>query len=159
MRIGLISDTHARWPAIRAALAEIDRRGIGLLIHPGDVVSPFAAKLLAAFPGRLYITYGNNDGERRGLKEVLPQIQDGPLLLELEGRRVLVHHYVGWCRPDDIARADVVVTGHTHEAVVEHRESRLFINPGECCGWLTGRCSIAILDLATCELEQIEVTP
>jgi uncharacterized protein len=159
MLIGLISDTHDRLPAIRAALAEFQRRGIGVLIHPGDVVAPFAARLLAGFPGRLYITYGNNDGERRGLKAVLPQIQDGPLWLDLSGKRVLVHHFVEWCQPADIAGADIIVTGHTHEAVTERRDGQLFINPGECCGWVTGRCSAAVLDLATNEVERIEVSP
>jgi putative phosphoesterase len=139
------------------ALAHFAQRGVRTLLHPGDVVAPFAAKVLAEHDGRLYITYGNNDGERRGLKGVLPQIQDGPLLLELAGKRVLLHHFLGWCRAADIARADVIVTGHTHEALVERRDGKLFVNPGECCGWVTGRCTAAVLDLTTNEVEPIEI--
>ena len=157
MRIGLISDTHDRLPAIQAALRSFADRGVDTLIHAGDVVAPFAAKLLARFPGRVHVIYGNNDGERDGLKRVLPQIQDGPLLLDLDGRRVLVHHWVRQCHEEDIANADVIVTGHTHEARVERRDGKLLINPGECCGWISGHCTAAVLDLETDEVEKIEV--
>lgn len=157
MRIGLLSDTHDRLPTLQAALDRFARLGITTLIHPGDVIAPFAAKLLAAFPGTLHITYGNNDGERAGLKTVLPQIQDGPLWVPLADKRVLVHHFIDWCAPDDVARADIVITGHTHQAGLERRDGKLLVNPGECCGWVTGRCTVATLDLNTNEVEFIEI--
>lgn len=159
MRIGILSDTHDRLPAIEAALAEFKQRGLATLLHPGDIVAPFAAKLLADFPGKLYVTYGNNDGERAGLKRVLPQIQDGPLQIELGGRRILLHHFVDWCRPAHVEAAEIIVTGHTHEPVRKESEGRLFVNPGECSGWVTGRCTCAVLSLDSLELEQIEVSP
>jgi predicted phosphodiesterase len=31
------------------------------------------------------------------------------------------------------------------------------INPGEACGWLTGACTAAILDLDTSEVEIITI--
>lgn len=157
MLIGLISDTHDRLPTLRAALDLFARRGIATLIHPGDIVAPFAARPLADFRGALHVTYGNNDGERAGLQRILPQIQDGPLHVELAGRRILVHHFIDWCAPADVDRAEVIITGHTHEAGVERRAGRLFINPGECCGWVTRRCTIATLDTATLAVELIEV--
>jgi hypothetical protein len=157
MRIGIIADTHDRLPTMRAALDRFRSLGLDTVIHAGDVVAPFAAKLLADYAGALHITYGNNDGERAGLKRVLPGIQDGPLFVELAGRRVLVHHFVDWCRAEDIANADVVVTGHTHVVAVERRDGRLFVNPGECCGWVSGRCTIGVLDPESLEVEIIEV--
>lgn len=165
MRVGLISDTHDRLTTLRAALALFERAGIERLIHPGDIVAPFAARLLADFPGALHVTFGNNDGERAGLQGVLPQITDGPLFLDLEGRRVLVHHFIDWCTPADLLRADVVITGHTHQVAIGRRptpghrlpEGLLLVNPGECCGWVTGRCTVAILDLATEAVEILEV--
>ena len=152
-----MSDTHDRLPAIKAALQCFAQRGVDTLIHAGDVVAPFAAKLLSRFPGSAHVIYGNNDGERAGLKRVLPQIQDGPLMIELDGRRVLVQHWIRQCREEDMAAADVIVTGHTHEARVERRDGKLLVNPGECCGWISGRCTVAVLDLETNEVEQIEV--
>lgn len=157
MRIGLISDTHDRLPAIRAALGRFRELGIDTLLHPGDVIAPFAAKLLAEFDGALHITYGNNDGERAGLKAVLPQIQDGPLHVELGGLKVLVHHALDWCVEADLARADVVVTGHTHAEAVEERYGRLLVNPGECCGWVTGTCTIGVLETDTRSVEIVEL--
>jgi putative phosphoesterase len=156
-RIGVLSDTHDRLPTLQAALDLFAALGLQTILHPGDIVAPFAARRLAKYPGTLHVTYGNNDGERHGLREILPQIRDGPLLLELAGRRVLLHHALEWCQPDQLAAAEIVVTGHTHAASIEQRDGRLFVNPGECCGWVTGRATAAIIDLRTTEAELIEI--
>jgi putative phosphoesterase len=157
MRIGIISDTHDRLPAIDAGLGILQARRVEAIIHPGDVIAPFAAKRMLGWTGPLHITYGNNDGERRGLKDVLPQIQDGPLWVEASGKLILVHHFIEWCNPADIGLADIIVTGHTHNVVNEKREGKLFLNPGECCGWVTGRATVAVLDTDTLSAEIIEV--
>ena len=46
---------------------------------------------------------------------------------------------------------DVAVHGHTHEAKAERSGDTLVINPGEVCGYLTGKCTIALLDTVTRE--------
>lgn len=158
MRIGIISDTHDRLPAIDAGLAILRARRVEAIIHPGDVIAPFAARRMLGWTGPLHITYGNNDGERKGLREVLPQIQDGPLWVEANGKLILVHHFIDWCNPADISLADIVVTGHTHNVVNEKRDGKLFLNPGECCGWVTGRSTVAVLDTELLSAEIIEVT-
>lgn len=157
MLIGVISDTHDRLPALDRGLAILRERGVGIIVHPGDMVAPFAAKRMLAWTGPLHVTYGNNDGERVGLKSVLPQIQDGPLWFTADERRILVHHFVDWCLPADIAAADVIITGHTHVVVNEPKGGKLFLNPGECCGWLYGRCTVAVLDTRSLTAEIIEV--
>ena len=148
MLVGVISDTHDRLPLIDAALGVFAEHQVEAVIHPGDFVAPFAVRRLLNFEGPLYVTYGNNDGEREGLRGLLPQLQDGPLLFELGGRTILVHHFIDWCEPADVARAEVVVTGHTHELVNRVVGGKLFLNPGECCGWVTGRPTVALLDTA-----------
>jgi putative phosphoesterase len=157
MLVGVLSDTHDRLPTIEAALGCFAEAGVGTVLHAGDIVSPFAARVLAGFEGSLHVVYGNNDGERRGLKQILPQIQDGPLLLELGGRRVLLHHALEWCRPEQVRQADVIVTGHTHEVTIERHDGRLLVNPGECCGWITGRATCALLDVQAGEVKMIEI--
>lgn len=157
MRVGVLSDSHDRLPSLQAALERCAAAGVGTVFHAGDIVAPFAAKLLAAFPGTVHVVYGNNDGERAGLRRVLPQIHDGPLFVELAGRRVLLHHALEWCHAEDVAGADFVFTGHTHGPASELREGRLLLNPGECCGWTTGRATAAIVDLHSREVEWIEV--
>jgi len=159
MLIGVLSDTHDRLPAIVAALEQFRTLGIEEVIHCGDVVAPFAAKLLAEYRGRLHLVYGNNDGERPGLREILPQMIDGPLKLEIAGRRILVHHFIEWCRPADVAGAEIILTGHTHRAAVDCQNGKLFVNPGECCGWVSGRCTIAVVDLSANRAEIVEITP
>ncbi len=158
MLIGVLSDTHDRVPAIDAALTLFAERQVEAVIHAGDFVAPFAVRRLLEHTGPLHVIYGNNDGERAGLKELMPQVEDGPLLLKLDGRTILVHHCIDWCTPPDIDRADIVVTGHTHEVVNRVERDTLFLNPGECCGWVTGRATVALLDTngpsaEVCELE------
>jgi len=160
MLVGVISDSHDRLPMIDAAMGLFVERRVEAMVHAGDFIAPFAVqRLLPPSPDQggsvvnhrvpdvpLYATYGNNDGERAGIKNILPQIVDGPLHIELGGRRILVHHFVNWCEPADINRAEIIVTGHSHEVVNRFERGKLFLNPGECCGWVTGRCTVAILD-------------
>jgi hypothetical protein len=140
-------------------LAILRERQVEAIVHAGDLVAPFTAKRLLAWPGPLHVVYGNNDGERQGLKAVLNQITDGPLWIQAGDRRVLLHHFIDWCKAADVARADIIISGHTHEVVNQHRDGKLFLNPGECCGWVNGRCTLAILDTRSLVAEIIEVTP
>jgi len=159
MLIGVISDTHDRLPLIERALELFRRRGVSAVIHAGDLVSPFAAKLFKPLGDRLYVIYGNNDGEKAGLKDVLPQICSGPLRVELEGRKILVHHALEWVGREDADWAQIVVTGHTHEPRCDREGGKLVVNPGECCGWVTGRCTVALLDTDGPTAESIELQP
>ena len=160
MRIGILSDSHDRLPALQQAIALLKEQQVEAIFHAGDFVAPFAAKLLTsdALGGLpLYCIYGNNDGERAGLKNVLPQVVDGPLQVELAGKQLVMHHFLGWLDEEDIADADVVITGHDHQLLIEQHDDKLFINPGECCGWLTGRCTCVVLDTDTLATQVIEM--
>lgn len=164
MKIGVISDTHDRLPTLRRAMAMFRRMKVEAVLHAGDFVAPFAAKILvdaqsphaAGIP--LHCIYGNNDGERAGLKNVLPMVQDGPWFGTLGGRTIAMHHWIEWFKPADIAGADIVISGHTHEIVNELRDGKLYLNPGECCGWLTDRCTVVLLDTDTMQAEIVEIT-
>ena len=159
MKVGIISDTHDRLPTFRRAVAMFKRLQVEAIFHAGDYVAPFAAKLIApdVLNVPLYCIYGNNDGERKGLKAVLPNLQDGPLKVTLAGRTIVMAHFLDWLTPADIAPADVIITGHDHQAHIETRDGKLYFNPGECCGWLTDRPTVAILDLADLSAQIIEV--
>ena len=157
MLIGVMADTHDRLPAVDAAMRLFSARGVEVVIHAGDFVAPFAVRRLLSFSGPIHAVYGNNDGERAGLKKLLPQVADGPLWVGFSGKRGLVHHFIDWCSSEDIARADVVITGHTHEVVNRSEKGKLYLNPGECCGWVGGRCTVALLDPAALSAEIIEL--
>ena len=161
MKVGVISDTHDRLPTFRRAMSLFDRLGVEAIFHAGDFVAPFAAKLIAPDAVRVpvHCVFGNNDGERAGLSQLLPQVVDGPLRVEIGGRTVAMHHFIDWFEPADLTGADVVISGHNHEASVTHRNGQLLLNPGECCGWVNDRCTVALLDLDKIEAEIVEVHP
>jgi uncharacterized protein len=149
MKVAVIADSHDRLPALRRALAMFREMNVGAVLHAGDFVAPFAAKLLVgpeAPRAPLHCCYGNNDGEREGLKKVLPQVVDGPVRIELGRRTIVMHHWIEWFKPQELRGADIVISGHTHDIVNEMRDGVLYLNPGECCGWLYGRCTVALLD-------------
>ena len=158
MLVGIVSDTHDQLIALDKALQCFRERNVDFVIHAGDIVAPFAAKRLRdGVVAPLYVIYGNNDGERAGLKNVLPQIQDGPLFIEAGGKTILVHHDPQLVPPDAIEQADIIITGHTHQSGVEERDGKLYINPGEGCGWLTGKATVALLDPTEQKVEIVEL--
>jgi len=149
--IGIISDSHDHLGNVRRALALFRERGVGLVIHAGDFVSPFVSEPFRELGMRMIGVFGNNDGDKLYLRERFSgvgEIHFGPHELELAGRRILLMH-----EPRALealvasGRYDLVVYGHTHRAEV--REGRpLVLNPGECGGWLTGKPTAAVVDLA-----------
>ena len=151
MRVGVLSDSHDHLDRIDAALRHFEQESVEVVIHAGDVVAPFAAKVLTQWNGPLYVVYGNNDGERRGLKGILPQIEDGPILIDCGGRRISVGHYAPEEQPRPADGVDVIIFGHSHYVFNERRNGILHLNPGECCGWVTGRATVAILDTGSLE--------
>lgn len=156
MKIGLISDTHDNLPLIRRAFAVFEREGMENVLHAGDIVAPFAAREILKFPGKVYAVYGNNDGEKAGLKNTGLDVVAGPRKLDLGGRRIVLAH-----AREDAERADrdadIVVFGHTHKPSVE-RGVPFYVNPGECGGWLTGRSSVAILDMDAMTARIVDIT-
>jgi uncharacterized protein len=158
MLIGIFSDTHDQLVAIDKALELFRQRDVDMVIHGGDLISPFAAKRIkAGVTAPLHVIYGNNDGERVGLKAILPQIQDGPLYIEVGGKTIAVHHDPALLPSEAVARADIIVVGHTHDPKLEERDGKLFLNPGECCGWLTGKATVALLDPVARKIEIVEL--
>ncbi len=162
MKIGVISDTHDRLPTFRRAIATFHRLKVDAIFHAGDFVAPFAAKLIApaVLATPLYCCLGNNDGERTGLKKILPGVIDGTVTAKLGaggGKTIVMNHFIDWFKPAEIAAADIVISGHTHEVVNETKGGKLYLNPGECCGWVTDRCTVALLDVEAMKADIIEV--
>jgi putative phosphoesterase len=146
MKLGIVSDTHDNLPAISAAMDRFVAARVEAVLHAGDFVAPFA--LMRILQARIPIlgVFGNNDGERKGLMKLLPDLVEGPRHLELGGKKICLVHDWSHVGRDHLESADIVVCGHTHQPSVEHREGVLLVNPGECGGWLSGRCTVAVLD-------------
>lgn len=154
--VGIISDTHDNRKAIAHAVALFNRRGVGTVFHAGDIISPFTALDFSKLACGMVAVFGNNDGERIGLQKTFSpfgSITAGPHQCEYGGKRFVLMHEPACI---DVLAAggaiEVIIYGHTHE--IDVRTGRtLIINPGEGGGWLSGRATAAILDLATMQVE------
>ncbi len=155
MRVGIFSDSHDRLDYIRKATSVIMAAECEHLICAGDIIAPFAARYFArVLP--ISAVFGNNDGEKEGLKLVIPTICEPPAFVEIDGRLVAIAH-----KRDQIKTlmegTSIVVTGHTHRAEVKRENGLIFINPGEVCGYLYNEPSIAIWDTSTDKVDIVRL--
>lgn len=162
MIIGVISDTHDRVNAIEKSVEIFNAKGVDAVLHCGDFVAPFALAPFKKLKAPFYAVFGNNDGEKEGLFKLFDEagwsLKPRPWLFELDGTRIAMLH-----EPAPIAeivrdeRADLIVFGHTHEALCEERNGIMIVNPGEGCGWVKKRSTLATVDLAsrTAQIESI----
>ena len=51
---------------------------------------------------------------------------------------------------------DLIVYGHTHEVDVQKGRT-LIVNPGECCGWVKGRRTVALWDTVSGDVDIVPV--
>lgn len=160
MKIGIIADTHDFLPNIEKAVSFFNSQKVEQVVHAGDIISPFTAKTFGKLKCPMKAVFGNNDGDKSSLVksfEGIAEFHERYLTLELQDRRILVFHQPDFI--ESISRSrdyDVVIHGHTHKMRVDNREA-LLINPGECCGYLTNRASIVVLDLTTLNVEVTEL--
>lgn len=156
--IGVISDTHDHLPSIKQAVAFFNNRDVDLVLHAGDIVSPFTARAFRELEAPLVGIFGNNDGDRIHLRqffEGIGTLHRDPYLDDIGGVSVAVTH-VPELTPSLAPTHDLVLYGHTHETDV-HRNKALVANPGECCGYLTGRHTVALLSLPDMRADIIEL--
>ncbi|MEW6116128.1 MAG: metallophosphoesterase [Nitrospirota bacterium] len=159
MIIGIISDTHDHLDNLRKVLEIFKARNVEHIIHAGDFTSPFTRRVLKHFPGGFTGIFGNNDGERVLLSKLYEgRIYTQPYIFALDNRKIVVVH-----EPEvvdalaDSGHFDLVVYGHTHEPVMKKVKTTLVVNPGEVCGWLYGKPTVAIVDLDRMEGEIINI--
>ncbi|CUU11322.1 hypothetical protein GBSOP10_111119 [Armatimonadetes bacterium GBS] len=157
MRIGVISDSHDHMTYLKRAVEALNDHQVELVLHAGDYVAPFTVNALQKLPCPLKGVFGNNDGERLGLAKRISeigQVQVQPLFLELAGVKIAMVH-----EPEPVeafARSglyQLVLYGHTHQQELKTVGDCVVLNPGEVCGWLTGRATIAIVELPALKVE------
>ena len=151
MIVGVLADSHDNVPALKAALENLKAEGAQAVLHAGDIIAPFSAKVLASCGLVVYAVYGNNDGEKAGLAGLI-DVTEPPRTVELGARSILLAHDADKVPEAERARADVLVVGHTHEASF----ALPLLNPGECGGWLNGKKTFALLDLDSLQARIVE---
>jgi len=159
MLIGIISDTHDNQDKTRKAIELFNSKGVEYVIHAGDYTSPFTLKLFKELNCRYVGVFGNNDGDKLLLLERSEgNIYNQPYIFTLRNRKIVVlheHHLVDALA--DSGHFDIIIYGHTHEAVVGKVKNTLLINPGEAGAWLYGKSTVALADLEKMEAEIIEL--
>ena len=128
--VGVISDTHGHlYSDVKELL-----RGVDHIVHAGDICS---VSLLTELRGIAPVTAVRGNCDVGAWAEALPARAE----VRLGGVRILVVHVGGRMggryRGIEAARQEpdsdaphVVISGHSHQPMIEERDDVLFLNPG-----------------------------
>ena len=153
MKFGIISDTHDNPEHIYKAKIVLAEQKVPYLVHLGDYVAPFILRLFEGI--KVFGVFGNNDGDRVRLlgvaKDIGAQIVGDFYNFEEDGVSFACYHGTEQAITSALVQSglyDVVLCGHTHEAVEEQVRKTLFVNPGTAHGF-GKRASMVIFDTET----------
>lgn len=164
MRIGLIADTHDRLSLIDRAIQRLNVEQVDLVLHAGDYIAPFVVSHFSQLKAKMIGVFGNNDAEKdllhRKFEELGIQILGKFAEVKADTLRIaLLHGHQSSFLKSLMKKGsyNIIVHGHTHQVKVNKSENVLVINPGEVCGYLTGKSTIAILDTETLNVDVISL--
>lgn len=162
VKVGIIADTHDRLPLVDKAVKRLNEEGVKLVLHAGDYIAPFVVPHFKPLKADLIGVFGNNDGDRELLRkrfsDLGAEIRGRFAEVTVDGLRIGMVHG----DEEELLRSlinvegyDVIVHGHTHEAKTYRKRGTLVVNPGEVCGYLTGKSTIAMLNTQTLDVKII----
>jgi len=164
MIVGIIADTHDRLPLLDKAVKRLNEEKVELVLHAGDYVAPFVVPHFKPLKAHLIGVFGNNDGDKELLKkrfiELGAEIRGKFAEVMVDGLRIALLHGDETellLSLIDVGSYDVIVHGHTHEAKTYKKGKTLVINPGEACGYLSEKPSIAILNTKPLDAKTIHL--
>jgi len=164
MLVGIMADTHDRLPLVDKAVKALNEQNVELVLHAGDYIAPFVIPRFKPLKARFIGVFGNNDGERNGLRkkfmEIGAEIRGNFAEVVVDELRIALLHGSEEELLKSLISAeshDVIIHGHTHEAKTYRKGKTLVINPGEVCGYLTEKSTIALLNSQTSEVKIIEL--
>lgn len=145
MKFAAISDTHDNLVAVEELIEALRKERLDFIVHAGDVISPFTLKEFETLGLKMYIAFGNNDGERRILTQIAEN--NGWEIGEiLEFPSGIVYHGTDRKILEILKKTGaLIVTGHTHKPELV-KEDATILNPGEVCGYLTGKRTFALVE-------------
>jgi uncharacterized protein len=152
MRVGVMSDSHDRVPAVAELLRQMAQAGVTMVLHAGDYCSPFVLKPFEDSHVTLAGVFGRNDGDPEGLSTrasagIGLELFESPHSFDVGGERILIVHDIGDVQQRSLESHSIVIHGATHLQEMKTRGDTLILNPGEACGWIHGTPQAAILDL------------
>ncbi len=150
-----MSDTHDNLPKIQKAVEIFNKSKVEFVIHAGDFVAPFSILPLQKLNCEWIGVLGNNDGEKEGLiTKSQGRIKQGQVSLMLDNKKLIVIHDIEKYNNE---HTDIIIFGHTHKPEIKKIGKSLLINPGEASGWLSGKATIAIVELNSLNVNIIEI--
>lgn len=162
--IGIISDSHDNLAASRKAVEFFNKKQVKAVLHAGDIISPFMVRAFKDLKPKLYFVFGNNDGDKVILTkwfEEIGAVSCGDFGdLTIDGLHIALIHGTNEALVKALANSgdfDVVIRGHTHDPGVRVIDGIPIINPGECSGVLSGKSTVAILEIANLNVEITEL--
>jgi putative phosphoesterase len=149
---------------VEKTIKKLNDEGVGLVLHAGDYVAPFVIPKFKELKAKLIGVFGNNDGDRELLKKRFNEnnfdLRGNFAEVIVDNLRIALLHG----SEEELLKAlinsesfNIIVHGHTHKAEVYRKGKTLIINPGEVCGYLTGKSTVAILDTKSREAKIIQL--
>lgn len=152
MKYGIISDSHDNYYNLTKAVEELERRGITVGFHLGDICAPLMIDILAKSFIHWYLIWGNCDGARSLMllrnknAANLDFAPESHRELELpEGKIFLAHFPILSQNAAASGIYKAAFYGDNHQKKMEMLPNgALLANPGEIAGTRTGQPSFGI---------------
>lgn len=136
MLIGLVSDTHVRFPGTRVGLSTLTAeelptqiaqalKGVDLILHAGDIYTLPVFDMLETVAPVLAAEGDDDPFEIVNDRRVKPE-----QFITMEGVTIWLSHYGEWPENSRQKPPDVIVYGHSHQSALEHIDGILRVNPG-----------------------------
>ncbi|MDR0373877.1 MAG: metallophosphoesterase [Nitrososphaerota archaeon] len=165
MLIGAISDSHDNLPLIERAVQTLNSQNIAFVLHAGDYIAPFTIAKFKMLNCPLIGVFGNNDGDHELLKKRFSETKN--CTIHNRFTQITVENFrIGLLHGDETELLtalinsnyfDFVIHGHSHLQGIVRSGKTLSINPGELCGYITGKPTIALIDTTKKEAKIIEL--
>jgi len=128
MKLGILSDTHRKFPLAKEAIDLLIEKQAEYLIHAGDICEYDTIEYIKNTNLPYIAVYGNNDAHMVQYHNDF-NLHKEPYYFKIEDVKFKLMHLPFYMSPD----SDVVIFGHTHIFQVEQQKQTLFLNPGEVC--------------------------
>jgi putative phosphoesterase len=150
---------------VEKAVKKLNAEKVELVLHAGDYVAAFVIPKFKDLKAKLIGVFGNNDGDHELLKKRFSEydnleIRGSFAAINVDNVKIALLHG----SEEELLKAlidsgsfDVVVHGHAHGAEIYRKGKTLVVNPGEVCGYLTGKSTIALLDTVKREAKIVEL--
>jgi putative phosphoesterase len=150
---------------VATAVKRLNEEKVELVLHAGDYVAPFVIPKFKALNCRLIGVFGNNDGDHELLRKRFGETSNCEVRgrfaeVDVDGFKIALLHG----DETELLNAlvnhgafDAVVHGHSHAQVSRNNGKTLVVNPGEACGYLTGKPTIGLLDTVKREAKTMQI--